>query len=231
MFCPQCGGESAEGQHYCRSCGTNLKVIGKVVTFADAISKSDGVPTKVKEKIGHVADEVSRAMEKVNTEIARNSAERRRKSSWQSWRKEKTAEERRERHLTRGVIKFFSGGGLSIFLYFLMHALQLRLPADFVTQVPFAIDPVVRVFWLVGLIPMLSGIGHIIAGLSIKPQRAREIETAEATPLRIDAPGSETARMDPESTVASVREAPASVTDRTTNILDRGQSWRAREIR
>ena len=228
MFCPQCGGESPEGQHYCRSCGTNLKVIGKVVTFTDAISKSDGVPTKVKEKIGQVADQVSRAMEKANTEITRNSAERRHR--WPE-RKQKTAEERRERHLTRGAIKFFTGGGLSIFLYFVTHAVQLRLPADFVAQVPFAIDPVVRVFWLIGLIPMLSGIGHIIAGLSIKPRRAREIETAEATPLRINAPGSETARMDPESTVASVREAPASVTDRTTNILDRGQSWRAREIR
>jgi hypothetical protein len=226
MFCPQCGGESAEGQHYCRSCGTNLKVIGKVVTFTDAISKSDGVPTKVKEKIGHVADEVSRAMEKVNTEIARGSAEHRRKSSW---RKQKTAEERRERHFTKGTIKFFTGGGLSIFLYFLTNALQLRLPADVVAAVPFAIDPVVRVFWLIGLIPMLSGLGHIIAGFSIKPQRVKEIQSPEAAPLRIDAPVRENTSMDPELTIVSASEPPASVTDRTTNILDRDQSWRTRE--
>ncbi len=228
MFCPQCGGESAEGQHYCRSCGTNLKVIGKVVTFTDAIAKSDGMPTKVKEKIGHVAEEVSRAMVKVNSEIARNSGKQHREFHW---RKQKTAEERRENHLTSGAIKFFTGAGLAIFLYFLTHALQLKLPADFVAQVPFAIDPVVRVLWLIGLIPMLSGIGHIIAGLSIRPKRVKEIETADPAPLRIDTAGSETARVDPESTVASVREAPASVTDRTTNILDRDQPWRAPEIR
>jgi len=226
MFCPQCGGESPEGQHYCRSCGTNLKVIGKVVTFTDAISKSDGVPTKVKEKIGHVADQVSRAVEKANTEIARSSAEHRRKSSW---RRQKTAEERRERHLTRGTVKFFTGGGLSIFLYFLTHALQLRLPADVVAAIPFAIDPVVRVFWLIGLIPMLSGLGHIIAAFSIKPQRAKEFQSPDAAPLRIDARTPDNARIDPELTIVSASEPPASVTDRTTNILDRDQSWRNRE--
>ena len=226
MFCPQCGGESAEGQHYCRSCGTNLKVIGKVVTFTDAIAKSDGMPTKVKEKIGHVAEEVSRAMVKVNTEIARNSAEHRRKSSW---RKQKSAEERRERHLTRGTIKLFTGGGLSIFLYFLTHALQLKLPADVIAAVPFAIDPVVRVFWLIGLIPMLSGLGHIIAGFNIKPQRAKEFESPDAAPLRIDARAPDNMRIDPELTIVSASEPPASVTDRTTNILDRDQSWRNRE--
>jgi len=226
MFCPQCGGESAEGQHYCRSCGTNLKVIGKVVTFADAISKSDGVPTKVKEKIGHVADEVSRAMEKVNSEIARGSGAHRR---WSSWRKQKTAEERREKHLTTGTIKFFVGGGLSIFLYFLTHALQLRLPAEVIAAVPFAIDPVVRVFWLIGLIPMLSGLGHIIAGFGIKPERAKEIQSPDASPLRIDVPASHKTRMDPELTIVSPNEPPPSVTDRTTNILDRDQSLRTRE--
>ncbi len=225
MFCPQCGGESAEGQHYCRSCGTNLKVIGKVVTFADAISKSDGVPTKVKEKIGHVAEEVSRAMAKVNTEIARGSGEHRRKSSW---RKQKTAEERREKHLTTGTIKFFTGGGLSIFLYFLTHALQLRLPAEVIAAVPFAIDPVVRVFWLIGLIPVLSGLGHIIAGFGIKPERAKKIQSPDLAPLRIDAPAPDM-RIDPELTIVSPGEAPPSVTDRTTNILDRDQPLRSRE--
>ena len=125
MFCPQCGTDSAEGQHYCRSCGTNLKVVGKAVSLGDVISKTDGVPAKVKEimsniKIAHVTDEVSRAMEKMNAEIARSAAKERVK---RRIRKEKTAEERRERHITRGTIKFFWGSGLSIFLYFLSHGI------------------------------------------------------------------------------------------------------------
>src|SRR5437879_1241501 len=101
MFCPQCGTESPADLKYCRLCGANLKVIGKAVTLGEAIARSDGVPAKIKElvsniKIAHVTEEVSRAMDKMNSEIARSSVEHRRKSRW---RKEKTAEQRRERHL------------------------------------------------------------------------------------------------------------------------------------
>jgi zinc-ribbon domain len=215
MFCPQCGSEWSDGQHYCRACGTNLKVIGKVVSFSDAISKSDSVPAKVK-------DEISRAMQKVNQEIARGSAEHRHKLPW---RKEKTAEERRERHLTKGAIKFFSGGGLSIFLYFLFHAVELRVPPDVVARVPFAIDPVVRILWTIGLIPMLSGVGHILAGLSIRPRPTPEIAPAIHSPLQIDAKGSDTARIDSELTMIRPRDTAASVTEHTTDILHRDESW------
>lgn len=220
MFCPQCGNESTTGQHYCRLCGANLKVIGKAVSLSDAISKTDGVPAKIKEivsniKIAHVTEEVSRAMDKMGREIARSTVEHRRRSRW---RKEKTAEERRERHLVKGAVKLFSGGGLTIFLYFLTHA--LKLPADFVMKFPFEVDPIIHVLWLAGLIPTLSGLGHIIAGLSIRPEPAKQIEFPES-PLRIDPAASEAVRYDPEQTVATLREAPPSVTDRTTNILDR----------
>ena len=82
MFCPQCGTDSAEGQHYCRSCGTNLKVVGRAVSSATPISKTDGVPGEVKEimsntKIAHVTEEVSRAMEKMNAEITRSATKER----------------------------------------------------------------------------------------------------------------------------------------------------------
>jgi hypothetical protein len=215
IFCPQCGTESSEGQHYCRSCGTNLKVIGKVVTWSDVISK-EGVPPKVKEKIAHVTEEVSRAVTKVQCEMGRGSGQERRRSRW---RKEKTPEERRERHLTRGFIKLGWGGGLSIFLYSVFHAIQLQLPGDVVAAVPFAIDPVVRVLWTIGLIPMLSGFGHIIAGFTIRTKATSELSAAEGMPLKIDAP--EPLNLDPELTVADVRRTPPSITDRTTNILDR----------
>jgi len=221
MFCPQCGVESSTDLKFCRSCGANLKVIGKAVSLSEAIARSDSVPAKIKDmvknlKIEKVTDEVSRAMEKMNQEIARSSDERRNKFSW---RKEKTPEQRRERHFTTGLIKFFSGGGLSIFLYFLSHALVLKLPPDVIAKIPFEIDPVVRVVWLVGLIPMLAGLGHILAGLTIRPAPVKQIEFPEQTPLRID---SEMDRKDypNESTVFGRREPPASVTDRTTNILE-----------
>src|SRR5437870_13320663 len=221
MYCPQCGTESSADLKFCRSCGANLKVIGKAVSLSEAIARSDSVPAKIKDmvknlKIERVTDEVARAMEKMNQEIARSSDEHRRKSRG---RKEKTAEQRRERHLTKGTIKLFWGSGLSVFLYFLSHALVLKLPPDVIASVPFEIDPVVRVLWLIGLIPMLSGVGHIIAGLTIRRTPMKQIEFPEQSPLRIDS------EFDPQdypnaTTVVTPREQPSSVTDRTTNILE-----------
>ena len=224
MFCPQCGLESQAELKYCRSCGANLKVIGKAVTLSEAIARSDGVPAKIKEmvqnlKVERVTEEVSRAMEKMNQEIARSTAEHRQRP--RRLRREKTAAERRERHLTRGLIRLGWGSGFSIFLYFLLHSLVLKLEPDVINWVPFQIDSVVRVAWLIGLIPVLSGLGHIIAGLAIKPEPAREISVSEDPPLRIDPPPA-----DPELTVTSTRAMPPSVTDRTTNILDRDQTMR-----
>ena len=225
MFCPQCGTESSAELHYCRSCGANLKVIGKAVSLSEAIARSDSVPSKLKEmvknfKVEKVTDEVSRAMERMNREIVRSANDPKPRKSWWLEAKKKTAEERRERYLTKGTIKLFWGGGLTVFLYFLANALVLKLPPDVVARIPFEIDPVVHVLWLLGLIPLLSGVGHIIAGLSIRREPVRQVEVAEPTPLRIDPPV-DASLYAAEVTVATAREAPASVTERTTNILDR----------
>ena len=237
MFCPQCGTESISDLKFCRACGANLKVIGKAVTLSEAIARSDSVPNKIKDlvkslKIERVTEEVSRAMDKMNQEIirsasgeprdpaerARERAERRRKL--RAKRREKTPEERREQHLVKGLIKMFWGGGLSIFLYFLLHALVLKLPPEVMGQIPFQIDPVVRVFWLIGLLPIFSGFGHIVAALTIRlgtkssDTDAPQVESAEQSPLRIEPYDDEMA------VVGEPRMPPASVTDRTTNILE-----------
>src|ERR1700704_453977 len=79
MFCPQCGLESSAGLQYCRSCGANLKVIGKAVSLSEAIARSDRGPLpKIKEmmkslKIEQVSDDISRALDQMNQEIVKNS--------------------------------------------------------------------------------------------------------------------------------------------------------------
>lgn len=233
MYCPQCGTESSTELHYCRSCGANLKVIGKAVSLSEAIARSDSLPSKLKEmvknfKVDKVTDEVSRAMERMNKELVRSANDPRpRKPGWLEGKK-KTAEERRERYLTKGAIKLFWGSGLTIFLYFLANALVLKLPPDVIARIPFEIDPVVRVLWFLGFVPMLSGVGHIIAGLLIRREPARQVEAAEPAPLRIDPPADPSLYAS-EVTVATPREAPASVTERTTNILDRDPAQQTTE--
>jgi len=234
MYCPQCGTESSQDLKYCRSCGANLRVIGKAVTLSEAIARSDGIPAKLKDifsniKIAHVTEDVSRALDKMNREIARSSENSMRRQPW-SWheRKEKTAAQRRERHLTRGFITMFSGIGFSTFLYFLGHNLVLKLPPEAIAQIPFELNPVIHVLWLIGLIPTLSGLGRIIAGLSIRTAPDKQIEFSAESPLKIDPPtpafDQQPINRGPyqdEMTVAVAREAPTSVTDRTTNILER----------
>jgi hypothetical protein len=216
MYCPQCATESAPDLQYCRVCGANLKVIGKAVALSEAIARSDRGPLpKIKEmikglKVEHVTEEVSRALEKMNNEIVRSSPEAR--PGHQSWlqRKKKTPEERREQQIVKGTVSLFSGMGLTLFLYYLSAALVLKLPPDVVAKIPFEIEPVVRVIWLLGFVPMLSGIGHIVAGLLIRPSPAPAIYQTPFPQENLSASSS------PRDIPVNV---PVSVTERTTNLL------------
>jgi len=210
MYCPQCGTE-AQATQYCRTCGANLKVIGKAVALSEAVARSDRGPLpKIKEMIGnfkvdHVSDEVSGALDRMNQEIARISPETQRREERRAWiefPKRKTPAEKRQDHISKGVVSFFSGIGLTVFLYYLSAVLVLKLPPHIIDQIPFVVDPVVRIIWLLGLLPVTTGIGHIIAGLLIRPQSEQE-------------------QIDPVATTS--RELPVSVTEHTTNLLDRQQ--------
>lgn len=221
MFCPQCGVESPSGLQYCRSCGANLKVIGKALTLSDAIGRSGRGPLpKLKElvknlNVDQVTEEVSRALDRMNKEILSHSPKRTPGMQW--WqRHKKTPQERRNEHISKGVVSFFSGIGLTIFLYHFTAALVLKLPPDWVRQVPFEIEPMVRVLWWVGLVPILSGAGHILAGLLIRPgsdERSQKLES-EAGNVREFVNDSSNS-----SDWAERGAQQTSVTERTTNLL------------
>jgi hypothetical protein len=224
MYCPQCGTDSSPGLQYCRACGTNLKVIGKAVALSDAIARSDRGPLpKIREmmknlKVDQVTDEVARALEHMNKEIVKISPEKKewQRKEWQGrpWINfpKKTSAERRERHLTKGVASVFSGAGLTLFLYYLSAALVLKLPPNIVAQIPFEIDPVVRMIWLLGAIPMLSGLGHIVAGLLIRPERYELPQTQEVKREEIEYPKT--------PTVKTTTTIPPSITEHTTELLE-----------
>src|ERR1700704_2460751 len=122
MFCPQCATESIPNQQYCRTCGANLKMIGKAVTLSETIARSDRGPLpKIKEmirnfKVEHITDDVTRAMEQMNQEIVRNISKA--KTRAQLERQEKD-ERRRENHIVHGMTSMFFGVALMIVLYYL----------------------------------------------------------------------------------------------------------------
>jgi len=229
MYCPQCGTEAQANVQYCRVCGANLKVIGKAVSLSEAIARSDRGPLpKIRKmmsnlKVDQVTEEVSRALDHLNQEIAKTqpkSAEKLNKSlqkaksreerrSWMSLRRKKTAAERREKHITHGIVSIFSGTGLTVFLYFLSTSLVLKLPPEIVARIPFEVVSLVRVIWLLGLLPITSGVGHILAGLLIRPdaeQQPQLDQVVSPPPELTDRP--------------LTNPIPVSVTDHTTNLLD-----------
>lgn len=212
MYCPQCGTESSSGLQYCRQCGANLKVIGKAVTLSEAIARSDRGPLpKLKEmmkkfNMEEVSEEVSSALDQMHQEIIKDTGTLVGVKPWSKQKKMPTAQERREKQIVHGLISLFSGIGLMIFLYFLSGSLVLRLPEDIRAQAPFEIDSVVRIIWLIGLIPTLTGIGRILAGLSIRPDATLKEQSSNET--------SSTNELPPHY-------EPVSVTERTTNILNR----------
>jgi hypothetical protein len=223
MYCPQCGTESGSGLQYCRSCGANLKVIGKALTLSEAIARSDRGPLpKLKEmvknlKLEQVSEEVTRALERMNKEILSTPPSGKLAPPWAPparRRGKKTPEERRENYLVKGTVSLFSGVGLMIFLYYLCGALVLKLPPQVLAEIPFELDPVVRMFWLVGLIPALSGAGRIFAGLLIRPGRTAKANRDLAE--HVDS----TWKQESSSTNVPPRHTPASVTDHTTHLLE-----------
>jgi hypothetical protein len=224
MYCPQCGTESGSGLQYCRLCGANLKVIVKALTLSEAIARSDRGPLpKLKEmvkslKLEHVTEEVSSALERMNKEILRTtqSGKLSKPGSPPSWMpRKKTPAERRENYLVKGTVSLFSGVGFMIFLYYLSAALVLKIPPQVLADIPFELDPVVRVIWLVGLIPTLSGAGRILAGLMIRP--APSVKTDRTPTEEVDSASSQKTM---NEVGFSPRSAPGSVTDHTTNLLE-----------
>src|SRR5690348_3823004 len=129
---------------------------------------------------------------------------------WSGLRRRKTAAERRENHITKGVVSVFSGVGLTVFLYFLSTSVIFKLPPDILGQIPFELISVTRVIWLLGLLPITSGVGHILAGLLIRPDNEQQpqLEQVVSPPRELtDRP--------------VTNPIPMSVTDHTTNLLDR----------
>jgi hypothetical protein len=225
MFCPQCGTESSSGQQYCRSCGANLKFIGKAVTLSEAIARSDRGPLpKIKEMMQNMkgeqtTEEVSRAMDQMNNELISSFPAAGVKSPKHLERKAKDEppELRRENHLVKGTVSLFTGIALMIFLYYFSAALVLKIPPEALAKIPFEVEPVARMLWLIGLIPAMSGLGRIIAGLLVRPTPQAAVISGGAPPQPLATP------------VAEPESLPGSVTEGTTELLEHKASMLGRK--
>ena len=192
--------------------------------MSEAVARSDrGALPKLKEmmesvKIKHATEEVSRALDHVNQEITRGLARAEHEHPWWLHYKDKRLpERRREDHMVKGTVSFFSGVGLMIFLYYLSAALVLKIPPETLARFPFEVEPLVRVAWLVGLLPTLSGLGRVVAGLTIKTTRPAGLEGEEESRPQVEG-----VRRGQTPAIAGGRApeaAQSSVVEHTTELL------------
>jgi hypothetical protein len=224
MYCPKCGIESSSDQRFCRSCGANLKVIGKAVALSEAIARSDRGPIpKIKEmmesaKIKKTTEDVSSALDQMSHDISQSPVGKEHTHPWWlQFKDDRTPERRREDHLVKGTVSLFSGIGLMIFLYYLSASLVLKIPPEMLARLPFELEPVLKMIWLIGLIPTLSGLGRIMAGLMIKLTPHKRLEGEEPSQPQIKVAGQ------PQPFIAgkfTPEEQPMSVVENTTETLD-----------
>ena len=161
-------------------------------------------------KLEQVTEEISRALDQMNKEIVHSSPPvrpRPGKPWWVMTKEKETPAQRREAHIVKGTASFFTGIALMIFLYYFTSTLVLKIPPEWIAQIPFELEPVVRIAWLIGLIPTLSGLGRITAGLLISPTPARAIDA-------------ETQSRSTIATDSAPQVLPESITEHTTELLD-----------
>jgi len=216
IYCPQCGVEAAGNQQFCRKCGVNLSLIGKALTLSESIARGDRGPLpKVKEIIGGLkievmTDEIGRGLEQMNTEIVRSidTAKAAHARGW-DWRgRPKTPQEQYEKAVRAGMSSMFGGAGLMVALYYLAAVVVLKVPPETLARIPFELEPVVRMMWLLGLVPTLQGFGQLLGALMTRP--------APVLPAAPEPPAPEPARTGPLAEPAP----PPSVTEHTTEFLD-----------
>jgi hypothetical protein len=262
MFCPKCGGESLEAQRFCKACGTNLQLINDALSGNDSPLGSfkvdlDSLAKNAKDFAqsfktswsgAHVKMGVSdlhgsrspeaREQYRVNREIKKQAREEARRQNLPkpkdymsySW----------QHNLRNGLVSLFWGAGLGVVLYYLG---QNAIDSGLIKQLEESsrghvqgLEPIVRMFWLIALLPILKGLAHIVYAAFFGESMATL--TARFTPpplleeprpfLRQDtAPVAE--REPAPRGYEPSSEPPPSVTEHTTHFFDETQPQPKRE--
>jgi hypothetical protein len=163
MICPRCASNQGDDIKFCTSCGANLQAVRDVLDTPEG-KKFDWSNTWVADMFmsGQMAEARKVEMER---------------------RLGITPEVKRYNEIKAGVIVSCVGVGVSIFLYFIMHAIASQNPRD---------AELLNSIWLAGVIPFMVGLALIINGLVVSKKMVQVIEReqqrnmplSEGTPAR-----------------------------------------------
>jgi len=189
MICPRCASNQGDDIKFCTSCGANLQAVRDVLDAPEG-KKFDWSNTWVADMFmsGQMAEARKVEMER---------------------RLGITPEVKRYNEIKAGVIVSCVGVGVSIFLYFIMHAIASQNPRD---------AELLNSIWLAGIIPFMVGLALIINGLVVSKKMVQVIEREQQrnTPLSEGMPARGLRAADTSEFIPTN----FSVTDQTTRHLE-----------
>jgi hypothetical protein len=189
MLCPRCASNQGDDIKFCTSCGANLQAVREVLDTPEG-KKFDWSNTWVADMFmsGQMAEVRKAEMER---------------------RLGITPEVKRYNEIKAGVIVSCVGIGVSIFLFFIMHAIAAQNPRD---------AELLNSIWLAGVIPFMVGLALIINGLVVSKKMVQVIEREQQrnTPLSEGMPARGLRAADTSEFIPTN----FSVTDQTTRHLE-----------
>src|SRR5436190_16675310 len=185
MFCPKCGSQTVEGQRFCKACGTNIQLINDAIRGGDSAHpfgfdvealKKNAMEFAQSWKTGWHGVAVNKEYQQQSArdaarEIRMSAAAIRRKAKEET-RRQNLPKPREymsyswQHNLRSGLVSLFWGTGLGVVLYYLS---QNAIDAGLIRQIEEqsrghvqGLEPVVRMIWLIALLPVLKGLAHIV---------------------------------------------------------------------
>ncbi len=200
MYCPKCASQIADNQRYCRNCGLKLDVIVDAIEdrprgqFDFETLKRDLRDLGSSLRAGFEEIKNTRKLSKTPappapaTPHGQDWSREISKAVWshefsKALKKVKVAHSRKY-SLQQATLSIFGGGAMITVWYYLLEAasnsgLLSNLETIIMdkTETPIVgLVPVIRMLWLLGLIPVARGVAHLINGIFFAPKIEKEPE-------------------------------------------------------
>ncbi len=195
MFCPQCGIVPSDTLNFCSSCGANLQAVRQAMVSGGDASEFDWSKTWV-------------------ATMFLSGAERKLREEELERRRGITPEIKRAKEMKAGAITACVGVGVSIVLFILMQGIVAGAPLT-----P-GVAEILSRLWVVGVIPLMVGVGLIVGGLGASKRLIGDGSGALRTGRPRPDSGAQPALSSPTTGTLSTPDD-CSVTEGTTRRLDR----------
>jgi hypothetical protein len=205
MFCPRCSNQIAENQNYCRNCGLKLHLIVDAIQDRPSRGQFDFETLKrdLRDLGSSLRAGFEEAIK--NTRKLNKNAPRAAQQDWSreisraAWShevsevlkrhigkalKKAKAAHSRKYSFQQAALSIFGGGAtMAVWYYVLEAAVNSGLLQNLELIIAEKIDapvvglvPVIRMLWMLGLIPVAKGVAHLINGIFFAPKPEKEPE-------------------------------------------------------